>query len=309
MKIVEKATVEAIVNGRVAEAINQKIPEYGNTRQFTKIIVKKLMKSAALTSPSIHLVMQEAQKAVKNEANVVTNTKRGNYFESSNSTSRPSSPDSCRLSFKEKPRWTKTRHAFETVIKISNSDYKIDKKDFGAKGVHVLRSVKTNFAAAMNFSNYQLRPQLQRHDGKISAKISNWARRMDAQMRSATFHPSDLISILSFLHYFKMACDSSRSNEEAAMWLLSYFMKDPAKAALSYQLYAAQDDDSQLEGKLTTHYKAIDYLLETYAADDVIAEFEAEITGFGQTGNTFASRYLETLWEKSLRFGILYDEA
>lgn len=62
-------------------------------------------------------------------------------------------------------------------------------------------------------------------------------------MKSTVFKLWDPISILSFLRSIKTAFDSSGIHEEAAICLLQYFMKDPAKAALTYRVCTTESDD------------------------------------------------------------------
>lgn len=49
-------------------------------------------------------------------------------------------------------------------------------------------------------------------------------------------------------------------------------------------------------------------LLAGYATSNKTAEADAEITNFQQSEHTLAARYLEALWEKSLRCGLVYEE-
>lgn len=92
------------------------------------------------------------------------------------------------------------------------------------------------------------------------------------------------------------------------MWLFQYFMKDPAKAAVAHRLCAKEDQNSQKEGKLTIYCQVVNYLLATYAIEDMIAEAEAEIMSFKQPEYVSVVRYLEVLWEKALRCDLVYGE-
>lgn len=86
---------------------------------------------------------------------------------------------------------------------------------------------------------------------------------MDVQMNSSIFKPSDLISILGFLHCFRFACYSNRIHEEPAMCLFPHFMKEAAKAALSYRLRATEENTTHKEGALATYCRVVNYILET----------------------------------------------
>lgn len=229
MTIFEMAIVEVIVDGKAEKAIIQFIGEYGNTRQFTKIIFKQLVNSAAPTSSISPLVYQAAHKATKNKSKVKIDTERGTLFESSTSSLPPSSLAPSGLSFKRKTKSVKTRRSFELKTKSFSSDYKVDKKNLDVKSLNASSSVNTNFAAAMDSNNYRLNQQSQRYEGKISAEIPKMARNMDVRMRSTTFYPSYPISILLFLHHYMTAFDSNNINKETAVWLFPYFLKDPVR--------------------------------------------------------------------------------
>lgn len=50
-------------------------------------------------------------------------------------------------------------------------------------------------------------------------------------------------------------------------------------------------------------------MLATYATNDVIAEAEAEIINFKQLEHMPVARCLQFLWERGLRYGLIYEEA
>lgn len=56
----------------------------------------------------------------------------------------------------------------------------------------------------------------------------------------------------------------------------------------------------QKEGALTTYCKLLNYLLETYATNDVIAESDAEIMHYTQPPNKTPAGYTCLLWSKAL---------
>lgn len=105
------------------------------------------------------------------------------------------------------------------------------------------------------------------------------------------------------------ACDIKSINEGAAMRLFSNFIWVPDKAPFSHRVIAENNNSHQQEGKLTTYGKVVNYLLETYTIDDVIAKDEAEITSFKQPAGRTAVRFSEVLCEKELRCGRVYDES
>lgn len=72
---------------------------------------------------------------------------------------------------------------------------------------------------------------------------------MDVEVKSASFKPSDPISVLSFLYIFNTACDSNGIQDGAALWIFQRFMKDPAKAGFAHRGCVTKEDDSKQEGK------------------------------------------------------------
>lgn len=74
-------------------------------------------------------------------------------------------------------------------------------------------------------------------------------------------------------------------------------MKYPGKVSAEQRGSATKEDDPQQKGKLKTYCQLVNYLLITYATDDVIEDVEAEITNFEQPEGMFAVRYLELLWK------------
>lgn len=123
---------------------------------------------------------------------------------------------------------------------------------------------------------------------------------MVVQMKSCFLKPLDPTFVLSFLQKFKSACDSNGVYEEAAMWLFPYFLKELAKAALSNYMMTQNSGQTHFEGKLTTYCQVVNYMLETYTADNVIVEIEPDINRFKQAADMSAVRFSELLWEKVL---------
>lgn len=79
---------------------------------------------------------------------------------------------------------------------------------------------------------------------------------MDAQMKTAVFKSSNLISVLSFLDNFRTACDGKRVQKGPTMCSFSNFTKELAKEALS-NCVTAEKKNHQQEGYLTTYYQVV----------------------------------------------------
>lgn len=95
-------------------------------------------------------------------------------------------------------------------------------------------------------------------------------------METAIFRLLDPISVLFFTN-FKTACDRSGMHLGPAMWLFRHFIQKPAKDPLAHHRSALVENDAHREGKLTGYCQITNYLLKFFAADDIIAEAEADI--------------------------------
>lgn len=134
-----------------------------------------------------------------------------------------------------------------------------------------------------------------------------WAKTMDVQMKAAVFKPSDPSYVLIFLELLKTACDSNR-NEECLLSSFPYLVQETANEAWSYQV-TADERNSQPEGRLTTYGEATNYLLETYAADNVTDEAEAEITSLKQPADMTSAGYYAVFWKQAPRWAMICNES
>lgn len=80
-------------------------------------------------------------------------------------------------------------------------------------------------------------------------------------MKTATFKPSDLVSVLSFLENFKTTCDSNNIHKNAAVWLSQYFILELVKVASSHLVTADNQKKYHYEVSLTTFCEMAGYLL------------------------------------------------
>lgn len=172
----------------------------------------------------------------------------------------------------------------------------------------MLRLVNGHFTKALNFNTYRLEMQSQIYDGRISGRMSKRAKRMDVEIKLTNFKPSDPIFVLPVLHNLKTASDSNTIQESVAMCPFQQFMKDPAKAAFEHGVCATKEDDRQQEWSLTAYCQTVSYLLGTFAADDVLAENEAEIIYSKEQERLTAVRNSEYPLEKALRCAFVYHK-
>lgn len=91
-------------------------------------------------------------------------------------------------------------------------------------------------------------------------------------MKSELLDPMNHISILGFLHAFKMDSDNNRAQEGATMCLIPFILKKVAAAARNARL-SLKPKLSRGSGKecmLTSNIQVVNLLLETCATDDII---------------------------------------
>lgn len=93
--------------------------------------------------------------------------------------------------------------------------------------------VNTHFPATLYFKNYRLQKQFQEYSNHISGKIPIWAERMDVQMKTTTFKPSDPISVLSYHDTLKTAYDINSNYKGTALWLFGHFIREPVNVSLA----------------------------------------------------------------------------
>lgn len=132
---------------------------------------------------------------------------------------------------------------------------------------------------------------------------------MDVQKKSFISNPFASISIRAFLQNFKTAYNNSGFREGAATWLSPHYMKEPAKAALSYRVSAKKDCKTQKGRALTTYKQTVNFVLRTYTTNAVIAVAASESVSNKYHNNMSAACFSETLWKKGLRGGRVYDES
>lgn len=121
---------------------------------------------------------------------------------------------------------------------------------------------------------------------------------MVGQIESFIFKPSEAIFALSFLHNFGTACDSNVLHEGSAMSLFLHFMKEEAKAALSYPTGATEGDKINEEWKLTTYFQTVSFLFGTCAPDDIVEEAGDEIMSYVLPENMSTVWYSENRLER-----------
>lgn len=137
------------------------------------------------------------------------------------------------------------------------------------------------------------------YGGNVTKKIAKSAERLQPQMRSHLFDSFGLISIISVLSVFRLACDINEIQEGAAIWLFHSFMKGSSTAALNTRICLKTTSLSNTlrvkERMLTTCQKVMSYLHQTYAAD-------AALTRSIQQSTMSHTKYVKALVTTLLRW-------
>lgn len=98
--------------------------------------------------------------------------------------------------------------------------------------------------------------------------VGEWKTDLDVAIKNRHFSPSEPIAILPFLQTFQMECDVLSILEDAAIWLLTPFLRDPAMATFQSRMGR---EGAKAPGSLKTYLKVVTKLLGTYAADEILS--------------------------------------
>lgn len=175
------------------------------------------------------------------------------------------------------------------------------------KGLERIKPTNLYFKDALKYKNHRLidRSDVYNHD--TAGRIHKWQTRLKVQMDMKLFDPKDPVAIPAFLTNFKTACDALGIHEGAAMWLFKPFMRESAKSALNMRICPSDQSSVTKKGKLASYSAVVNYLLMTYAYDDIIAKAEAELHQFKQGTKTSEQDYATALTLKVMRCGPVYN--
>lgn len=198
--------------------------------------------------------------------------------------------------------------------RCSNSDrrncstYRVEEK------LEVIHHVNHPFKKAGNCRTNRLADTSTKYNKNVSKYIAKMAKCITAQMKPHTYNPFVHISIVRFLKNVRIAWNTNGVHEDAAMWLLHFFMAKTVSAVLIVRL--SDDGKSEKhshfdsgETRYFTTYPPVDYfLLKKNATDEVITKTESDTTPFVQLSHMTPFQYAEELVTKTLCYGELYQE-
>jgi len=177
-----------------------------------------------------------------------------------------------------------------------------------------LRPVNPLYKKAVDYRTYRLVQRSSEYTVKMESKTSKTQQRVEIRMQKTVFSGNDPIAILNFLKTFKDACDGSSVNEGAAMWLFQYFLTTPAKTLVTQRLKQPATSSKQKardrkEKKLTSYAAVVNYLLNEYASDDIIAKAHSDLSTFRLLGNMSETTFATKLQTKATRCGGVYPDS
>ena len=163
------------------------------------------------------------------------------------------------------------------------------------------------FKKAVYFKTYRLHNRSLQYDSSVTKKLSKIRKRMEPEMRPHLFDGSDPITIIPFLEAFRDSCNVNGVHEGAALWLVGYFLRGSAKSKVTART-TSNNAKKKIGNRLLTYCQAIDFLLRTYATDDIIARAVDDLKSYKQDSTTSEMAYLEKLWARALRMGSVFQE-
>lgn len=115
--------------------------------------------------------------------------------------------------------------------------------------------------------------------------------------------------MLRFLSLFHTAFDQNGVHEGASLYLFQFFLHGKAHeivvSRISGTTYPVNATDRELLG---VYPEVVQYLLETYAMDDVVMDAHPNVISYRQSSNMTEEDFGDTLWRKAYRCGNVFSE-
>ena len=179
--------------------------------------------------------------------------------------------------------------------------------------LRVIRPMNDLFRRAVNYRSYLLRdpgPESTR-DVRRELSETNMGRmqkKLITPMKDRTFSGDDPITVLGFLAHYKDACNLNDISEPVAYWMIQNFLEGRALALVQTRMSGlTMSVDSDRGEMLTTYPEVVNFLLQTYATDDVIAEAVTDVENLKQSTAMTEQEYSDELWKRALRCGTVFS--
>ena len=173
----------------------------------------------------------------------------------------------------------------------------------------VLQSTLPQYAEALDFRTYRLNNRSAKYGRKDASKIGSLKKKLTPEMEDHMYGDSDPIQILDFLVAFQRACDNMAVTEGTAMFLFAQFMTGNARRDIMARVEHSRDKiKRERGGSLKSYDQIVNYLLETYATENVTSAAHAEITRLAQRADQSPTHFADVVWKKATRCGRVYDQ-
>lgn len=139
-----------------------------------------------------------------------------------------------------------------------------------------IHPVDDNFQEALDYWKYGFVDKSSHDNDEVARSVPKWIVEVQVQAKSLLFDFLDHIPIISFLSALELACDMDGVQNGSAWCLLHKFLKPLVATTLNICIAPRSKwHSSQMEGTATFYCEAVKYVLQKYAADDVVAKMGA----------------------------------
>ncbi|CAN8074214.1 unnamed protein product [Agarophyton chilense] len=129
------------------------------------------------------------------------------------------------------------------------------------------------FTKVVEYRTYRLNDRSRKYKSKVARGIARYQKKFNVQMKEHSFSGADAISFLNFLQRFKTACNHNGLSERAALWCFQFYLTGSAHALIQSRLFGETGAvDVRRCKMLRTYSEVVNFLLTTYATDEVIAD-------------------------------------
>ncbi|CAN8070208.1 unnamed protein product [Agarophyton chilense] len=218
--------------------------------------------------------------------------------------------DERRRNRKRKKRRTKRGTNGEDDSDLDSSDSSSDtssSSDDDRKYLEVPQLLNDMFTKAVDYRTCRWINKTSEYTQENAQKITKHHKKLRFEMGDTTFTGTDPIAKTEFLQKFKLACDQNGFFEGAAMWLFQFYLKVQAYYLLQGRILGntlAMDGDGT--EMLESYPEVVNFLLETYATDEVIQEAYSEVLAYHQRSGQTESEFSLALWNLATRCGNVF---
>lgn len=157
----------------------------------------------------------------------------------------------------------------------------------------VEQTVKKHYASAIDYQTYRLTNRSPRYDYTVLSYFAKLVKKFKSQLKAHFFDPEYRISIIGFLRTIELPCDTNKTHDGPAMWVLLQFVKENIANALNSRvctegrtasLTATVRYNGVRPRRLLRWYpEVVSNLLKKYPTGVAIAEYDATVLRYMQS--------------------------